>query len=100
MEAVGFVEVAESGLDDTGAEEDGVGHYGCAEDAAGEVDAVAFDDGGGGEVALEDFAGGGVLDVGELDAEADHDAEDHAHDEVLEEAETGHAAVCAVEEEE
>ena len=70
------------------------------EDAAGEVDAVTLNNGAGRDVPAENFACTGVLDVRELDAETDHYAEDHGHDEVLEKAEAHHAAVRAVEEEE
>lgn len=100
MHTYRLIKMPQARLDDATTEEDAMGHDGRAEDAAGEVDAIALDDGAGGDVAAEHFAGGGVLDVAELNAEADHDAEDEGHNEVLEEAEADHAAVGAVEEEE
>lgn len=94
-----LVVVLEARLDDAGPEVQAVRHDSGAEDAARLVEAVGLDNGRGGEVALEDLADAGVLDKGELDAEADDDAQDQEEDEELEDAEALHGAVWAVKDE-
>lgn len=73
-------------------------HEGPTEDSAGLVEAVIDEDFSRGEEAVQDVADG-LRDVGELDAEADEDAEDEDGDEELKGAEGANAAVWAIEEE-
>jgi hypothetical protein len=75
-----------------------VRHERSAEDGAGLVEAVSDEDFLRGKEAVEDVADGS-RDVGELDAEADEDAEDEDGDEEFEGADRADAAVWAVKEE-
>lgn len=97
--AVLLVNLPQPWLDHTRAQEDGVRHDRGSHDSAGQVDPVAFHHRRRGQVALEHLPGRRVSDVGQLDAEAHHDTQYQAHDEVLEETESRHGAVGPVEKE-
>lgn len=81
--AVLSVKILETRLDDSRAQEDGMRHDSGTDDAAREVDPIALDNGRGRKIASEDLTSGGVLQVGELNTEADHDAQDQTHDKEL-----------------
>ncbi len=60
---------------------------------------LLFDNGTRGEVAAEDLADAGVCDEGQLDAEADDDAENEEADKEFEETKASHRARGVVEKE-
>lgn len=94
------VELKEAWLHKARAESDRVGHYSCTKNSTGKIDAVPFHDGRGGNIASEDLADTCVADLGELDAETDHHAENEGHDEEFKEAKAGQGPVWVIEHEE